>query len=161
MKRSELKVGDELYYARYRDWETAPHGGQKVVVLSTEPYRRLSVGYYGPDHKPWRPDPQGALVLVEIHNLTYRHQDVVSLASLKGPYGKVAAEVAARAKTRRDRERALEAKRHDQAAQQQAVIARAERAGVEARTWLHTSASEEYVMLKVDELDRLLDRLEG
>lgn len=150
MKRSELKVGDVLYYTRSRDWEDTAHGGHKATVVDTQSYRTFGRGYYyGPIPETWKPDPKGTGVLVDIHDGQSSYRDVVPLSSLKGPYDELAAHVAQRAEAKDAR-----------ASNRDTVLARAEKAGIKATRARQTTHPEEYVMLPVDELARILDRLE-
>ena len=87
MKRKDLKVGDELFYQKGKNWAPV-----KATVLATEPY----VG----ENVPWRPNnfwrvPRGINVLVSLDpenapSDLRREAGMVMLAvplvSLKGPW---------------------------------------------------------------------------
>jgi predicted trehalose synthase len=160
MKRTDLMVGEVLYHTRLRGWEDAAHSGHKATVVDTQPYRSLRQGYYGRDRKPWAPDPKGAGVLVDIDYGLGGVREVVSLATLKGPYEQVAAQVKEQAEARRARVQAANEARQAEASARDAMLARAEQAGIKASMVYEPAHRERYVMLPVKELARLLARLE-
>lgn len=128
MKRSELNVGDELYYAKPGDWHR-DYDGKKVVVLSVEPYRDRLGQDRGRGDRFLKVD-KGTGVLVEIHSKTTgRYRRVVQLAQLHGPYETVAAEVRARAEQRHARDVAIMADRVAFRSAADAVAWRAHEAG--------------------------------
>ena len=97
MKRSELKVGDELYYAAPRNWE-AGYDGKRVTVLATEPYKQPDI--WSRNGKPFQVST-GAGVYVRIHSKYGDNDTVVQLGHLRGPWGTISAEVEARQDAKR------------------------------------------------------------
>lgn len=97
MKRNELRVGEELYYARERDWATPEHGsgyGARVKVLAVVPWKHFPRSN---EEQKFGPCDSGNGVLVERAGGTWNHgkpyRDVVPLAHLKGGYDAINAEV--------------------------------------------------------------------
>lgn len=123
MKRTDLKTGDELYYAMPRTWDN-DYSGEKAVVLAVEPHE---ASRWGHGESRFHTVAKGTGVLVELHKgagVTIR--SVVSLAHLRGPYDTIAAEVKDRAKQRR-------AHAAEQMAARKAVKANAESVAKRAR----------------------------
>lgn len=152
MKRSELKVGDELYYAKPRDWDH-DHAGNKAVVLAVEPHMARDMHIRRGER--FVEIDKGNGVLVEIHESRFSpRRDVVSLAHLRGPYAAVAAEVKIRAEQRRDRVATIQAQQKAVKAAADAVAQRARDAGFEPYGVLPDGA---LIALKPSVLAALLD----
>jgi len=120
MKRTELVVGAELYYARERDWATPEYGsghGEMVKVLAVEPWEDRP--HYGMrDSRPMderlRACEKGNGVLVERQIGDWRsYRDIVFLAHLKGPYAATHATVSAWVRKRDEAKATAEDQRLD------------------------------------------------
>lgn len=156
MKRSEINVGDELYYDRRRDWETSAYG-QKAVIVDTAPYRiqKASWGWIRKD--TYSPNPKGNAVLVDLHSPGGKvARTAVPIAHLRGPYTETLAAVektAAQAKTAQ----AAESKaREDAWANASHVNDRARSAGI--RSDLHRDwSSAPQISVSVEDFAKLLD----
>lgn len=170
MKRSEIRVGDVLYYAKPSDWD---HGyidprGARVVVVSDRPHQRSTLYPY-----QLREISAGTGVLVDFVRdgaqdgpsvtASRSPRDVVQLAHLRGPYEQVAAEVEARK---------VKAREHAEAdrIQVQAVRAHVEGVIVKARSAADVAVADAThfgerrveharVSMRADDLVALLDRL--
>lgn len=158
MKRSELTVGAELYYAERYDWgNNHPADGTyagwrlgKATVLAVEPYAHETYGF----GRRIRQTGRGNGVLVEIAG----HQRLVQLANLRGPYEQTLAEV----KERYARDQELAARQQDvreqRTARVNAVVKRLTAAGApSAHRAGYDSGS---IVVLADELVALLDRLD-
>lgn len=138
MKRSEIKVGDELYYARGQDWRCPRYApepdGTRALVVELPDY--------------------GQRVVVELRGSRIR----VSPVLLRGPWAQVHGEVSAALADRAD-ERAAE--RDERAAavyRADVAVDRAKHLGFWAAVDL---TGEPRITLDVQEFMRLLDRLDG
>jgi hypothetical protein len=98
MKRSELKVGDELYWAKPHDWQK-DYTGKKVTVLHVEPYGRDEYGRRE-IRKEYSGKGNGVHVRVDHPGFNYG-EEVVRLGDLRGPYAATLAEVEARQDAKR------------------------------------------------------------
>lgn len=149
MKRTELTVGAELYYARPYEWKN-DRTGDRVVVVATEPHRQ----------RDWiiTEVPIGNGVLVNNPGKPERTV-VVPLGHLRGPYAEIKAEVEARAAERR-KLRAEEEERRDRRRDAAISIARRARDAGYA-TWLdQTPGQDLMIRLTPETLDRLLTAAE-
>lgn len=108
MKRSELVVGAELYYARERDWDSPAYSdgrGKKVTVVAIEPWINARQTWDRADRIRQCDKGNGVLVDGLIGWSETVERDVVSLAHLRGPYEATAAMVAEWCKLRDAKER--------------------------------------------------------
>jgi hypothetical protein len=151
MKRSELKVGAELAYIRYKNADPV-----KVVVAAVEPHEVNSWARRGESR--FRPCPKGNGVLIkrvrEFNDSEY--EDVVQLRQLIGPWAEVKAEHDAE----EVRKQAARQARADEigAADSRAsvVISRLAEAGIVATSMRKQHVDvEPLVVLKLDEAERL------
>ncbi len=147
MKRAELHVGDELFYATPYNWRQ--FRGTKAVVVAVEPYKANTFA-----RNPFLDTTSGPGVLVDLDYHAGPRRDVVSLAHLRGPYATVEAQMEAA----RERRVAEYRDAADQRAARQdaadAVVERAAAAGVRART----TQGGDLVELTPAALAALLDR---
>jgi hypothetical protein len=161
MKRSELQVGDILFYARPVNW-----GGShipataKVEVLAVEPHRRKEL-----NRREISQIDRGNGVLIAYVNSDCR-TDVVQLAHLRGPYDEVVAQVrrqAAVALAEREAARERAVQRRALAAENDtartAVTARAEAAGFIVRAD-YSDRVARIVSVDYETLAALLDRID-
>lgn len=93
MKRSEIHVGDELYYDSRRDWQTGLWGGgTKAVVVDTERYSVSRLSPWGMRTRvDYQQDPKGNAVLVDLHGVDVHgtpkvERKAVPIAHLHGPW---------------------------------------------------------------------------
>jgi hypothetical protein len=125
MKRTELKVGQELYLATRRDWESCDWG-RKVRVVDTAPWAapRTFTGWP-------RPTTGGMGVAVQYVQANGETGPifVTPLASLKGEYETVKAQVAARVAEKEADRRRLQAAQKDARDHKNALVERAEKLG--------------------------------
>ncbi len=170
MKRSELKVGDELYHARPDNWKR--HQGSRVVVLAVEPYDRPDS--WAVDRAPIQART-GNGVLVEFVREsgardgdtmpTRRKPEVVQLSHLRGPYAETAAQVAEAAEAANLARRAVADERDDIQRYVGSVVERAKDAGLTGvrsdTAWHVESRRAARITVRTDELADLLDRLDG
>lgn len=151
MKRSELKVGDELYHATPSDWK-ADRTGKKVTVLAVEPYVRSDWGTRGPYETS-----AGTGVLVEQSG---GYRNVVQLGHLRGPWLEVLAEVEPRQDANDRRRKEERTRRVDMAAGRDATIGRAKAAGY-GYAISYGPGSEARVVTTVETLGVMLDRIDA
>lgn len=104
MKRSELKVGDVLFFARKYEFDRGH--GNRAKVLSCEPHRKSD---YYPYDLLKTGKGSGVLVEMEASGSCGAHRAVVNLQQLHGPWDEVSkaqeekrAEAAAKARARDD-----------------------------------------------------------
>lgn len=163
MKRSEIHVGDVLYYAKPGDWDrnvAAPYKGNRVVVVSDKPHQ---LGSFHP-YRPYEV-ASGSGVLVDFVRETgaAARRDIVQLAHLRGPHDLIVAEVEVRRAAARERADADRTKVNAVRAYVEGVIlkaravadiavANATRFGVNRAEWAEVS-------MRADDLVALLDRL--
>jgi hypothetical protein len=168
MKRSELKVGDELYHARPADWRdgTAGFPGRRVRVLSVGPHRTLTYS-----NEPIKTNA-GNGVLVEVLDeqtgkpYTWRWGNtgyVVQLAHLRGPWAETLAAVERRrTENRAARDAATTAVRAVQAAAD-AAVDRARRDGIHSALNVTRHDAERLdwarVSISLDDLNAILEQL--
>lgn len=151
MKRTELHVGDVLYHAAPRTWNS-DYFGEKAVVVDVEPYK---VSRWGRGDDRYVKTDKGPGVLVELGPRGGRpYRAVVTLAHLRGPYEAVVAEVKARAEAQRARVAEQVAKRNAVKTGAGAVAERARNAGFAPYGVLQEGA---LIALAPDVLARLLD----
>ena len=158
MKRSELKVGDELYCDSPKNFQDA-RAGRKVTVLAIEPYGRR-VGYVPRGESQFIKIGKGSGVLVA-RGTDQEFRDVVQLGHLHGPYDEVAAEVA---KRRAEREAREQKERADRLAARNWAVALVNRAT--AMGFTGTSVHGYHgrtpgVTMGSDTFERLLNAIEG
>lgn len=162
MKRSDIKVGDELYYDSGQDWRLPKHSlrptGQKAIVVDLGPFRILRERW-GLRGDPWVKDPTGTAVLADLHREGWApKRDAVPTAHLRGPWSTVLAEISAALADRAD-ERAA------QRDERKAAVHRADMAverGKQLGFWASVDLTgEPRITLDVQEFMRLLDRLDG
>jgi hypothetical protein len=154
VKRSDLTVGAEVYYAKPSDWDG--NRGCKAIVLATEPHgtRRFERG-----DARFYPNGRGAGVLVELHKPGWDpRRDVVPLGHLRGPYAETAAVVEEQAARHRDYLIQQEAKRKAIRASADAVASRAREAGFRVHGVLQGG---DLIAIRPDVLATMLDRIEG
>jgi hypothetical protein len=84
MKRSELKVGDVLFFARKYEFDRGQ--GSRVKVLSCEPHRRND---YYPHNLLETGNGSGVLVETEAVGSCRARRIVVNLQQLRGPWDEV------------------------------------------------------------------------
>lgn len=158
MKRSELNVGDELYWAKPGDW-THDYIGKKVTVLHVEPYGRSHYSHRGTlraEH-----DGKGNGVHVQVHNPGFgSREDVVQLGHLRGPYAATLAEVEAQIDAKDKARREATAHRIDLAATRNAMTRRAHDAGYRFGG-MYGPDAETMVATNVETLGAMLDRIEA
>lgn len=153
MKRSDLKVGDELYYARPGEW-TDLRLGDKVTVVAVEPYQEIRSTWGMRRSEPYKQVPSGNGVLVEGPSWGGDlAKIVVQLGHLRGPYAETAAKVEA---LRAEADAATKAAREARAAHSRALGALERRA--EAAGYLVSADRDgNYMLVKPDVLAALLD----
>lgn len=162
MKRKDLKVGDELYFANPYEWDHnvvpddderfSRHDLGRVTVLAVEPYADRSGAWSR--HTDYQPTARGNGVLVEKKG----RRRVVQLAYLRGPWESTLAEVEARAKEDREASRQAEAERDARRDATTAVTRRAADAGFSVEPY--TRHGEAQLLISAADLTRLLDRLD-
>jgi hypothetical protein len=152
VKRSELKVGDELYHAKPYDW-THTNDGARVVVLSVDPVRRRD---WGRREITAATSGNGVYVRVITPGFTDR-EDVVRIQDLRGPYEATLSEVRARQKHNQEQAREDEQRAAARSAQTDAVVARARAKGATSAERVYASPGQ--VTIGVEDLAALLDRL--
>lgn len=154
MRRGELKVGDELYWATPSDW-SHNYTGRKVTVLHVEAYSR---NY---SHKIQATyDGKGGGVHVTVHQPgSSNREDVVRLGDLRGPWETTLAAVEERQKRNREQARQDGERAATRVALSSAVAARAVAEGA-------ASARRDYnspggIWIRAEDLGALLDRIEA
>lgn len=163
MKRSELKVGDELYHATAAEWKTGS-AGAKVKVLAVEPYTYTRHGIGFSQAEPGRP----GRVLVEMARWGEPGEYLVRLCDLHGPWDKINAQVEEQQCEKRqalaDAEAAREARRQlraEESTTRDAAIERAAGMGFKTTTirgWADPSSTA--VVLDMTVLTEMLDRIQ-
>lgn len=156
MKRSELKVGDELYWAKPYDWKH-DHTGKKVTVLHVEPYGRAEYGRR--EIRPER-DGKGSGVHVEVNGFGVRDwKDVVRLGDLRGPWETTRDAVEARVEAKRQHENDERVRRNAERQTRTAIVDRAKATGY-GFALVAGDRMEGRVMTTVETLGLMLDRIE-
>lgn len=163
MKRSELKVGDEIYYCPSQDWRVDNSRAEKVVVVDTAGYRTLDRWHRKrvQNGETWEQARSGPLVLVDRHS---RYDDdavtrtVLPLAHLRGPWVELSEQAAKAQAARRERRQAAEDAARNLAEKREAVLERAREAGVKARAAYDGTGD---VAVSVEELERLLNLMQA
>lgn len=147
MKRSELNVGDELFYAR--KWEWGQHEGTKVRVLSTEPYGR---DY---DHRKV-PRKSGTGVLVSPVDVNGKKQwdEIVQLSQLRGQWADVEP---VQAKLRAERQAALAKQREAREAREERLRGLQVRLAGAGYPCFIDDYHEHAITFEPDVLERMLD----
>lgn len=88
MKRSDLKVGEKLFYTTSNDWRTPRYSsnGVEVTVVSVEPHLKTRSLGYGKSRIEKCSGGYGVLVK-KINGMTGEEfEDVVKLTHLRGPW---------------------------------------------------------------------------
>lgn len=159
MKRSELTVGAELFYAEPSAWKDnqvpAGDGGYrlgKAKVLAIEPY---AYNAWRPRGQEIEPASKGSGVLVEIAG----HRRVVQLGHLRGPWEATLAEVKERHARDLERMARHQDEREQRAIQINAVVQRLADAG--ATSAHRTGYDSGSITVRAEELTALLDRLDA
>lgn len=152
MKRSDLKVGDELFYAKPYEWSR--HCGSKTTVLAVEPY---GTHKFARGDARFHPSGKGGGVLVEIHQVGFGpRKDVVPLGHLRGLYATVAAEMKVKREALAVKRMAAHDEREAIRANADAVADRARVAGVEV---FGVQQGGDLIALTPAALAALLDRI--
>lgn len=152
MKRSEIHVGDTLYYDRSTNWQTYTGDARKAVVIDNEAYT-ITRRAWGKD--TYHKDPRGKAVLVQIDG--YAEPTAVPTTHLRGPYEATKAEAEKVAEARRQ-ERAAESKKTvDAWAAGKAIEDRAKAAGVNATVTRIQYVDGPMMVLSPADLTKLLD----
>jgi hypothetical protein len=156
MKRSELNVGDELYYADRYTW-AHDHLGARVTVVAIEPYVINSW-----DHQIVKGPGSGVLVDVH-HDQRPQTQTVVQLHNLRGPYREIMAEVETRRTVAREQVDGRLAARAEREARSAEVAEHACRLGLDAEQYNNLYAASNApakVLIAADALEGLLQMAE-
>lgn len=157
MKRSELKVGDELYHARPHEWKN-DRDGDHVTVLAVEPYKNTASEWSVPNFTKVESGP-GVLVTLRRSYAVAPRKAIVQLGHLRGPYAQIKAEVEKRqAERRAERDRAADARNSERAEANQAVH-RLTQAGFQAH-W-EVDRVGYYVRMSTATLNKLLDAIQA
>lgn len=155
MKRADLKVGAELFYARRWEWQA--NQGYRATVLAVEPYERnRSVRR---SEKLFRPATKGQGVHVRIHTddpYNPDRDDVVPLSTLRGPWAEVSAEITERRKTADEDLQKHRAERESKVARRNEMIRELAVLGVEARK---PYLPYEDLILTIDQVETLVTML--
>jgi 16S rRNA A1518/A1519 N6-dimethyltransferase RsmA/KsgA/DIM1 with predicted DNA glycosylase/AP lyase activity len=152
MKRSDIHVGDELYYDRSTAWQLYAHGGQKAIVVNAEPHT-ITRRTWGKD--TYYPDPKGKAVLVRIDD--YKEPTPVLTAHLRGPYEPTAKLVAETSAAEAERRNAESKKTQDVWANAKAVEERATAAGIDTKARRIEFEDGPMMTLTPADLTKLLD----
>lgn len=156
MKRSELKEGQELYYAKPYEWSRNIQGERVKVVTTASVRRSRSVGGVFSEIIPAAPG-SGVHVRFLRSDGGPEREDVVLVQHLRGPYAKVKAQVDAKRQAGRDAQRQIDDQRKNDI---RAAAAAALRAVAEGASSAHRDFTlGTYVTMSADDLAGLLDRL--
>lgn len=157
MKRSELNVGDELYYAQPRDWADM-RIGVRVVVVSTKPHKSAT-GWSRAT--PFKETVTGSGVLVDIFRpgLSPR-RSCVQLGHLRGPFAEVEADVRRQREERFAADKAADLLRDKRRSVAVEACARAARAGY-ADALPYDTRFDFKIVLSPETLNSLLDVAES
>jgi hypothetical protein len=158
VKRSELNVGDELYYARSTNWEDRSAYGQRAVVVDAGCWER-PIRHWGFDNNP-RPASKGNGVLVDLYSdgRAKPWREVVTLGQLKGPWLEVKTRVDKAEAQRREREAADRAEQDTEWTAARSAADRARRLG------FAQIVAQQYptrITILAADLEVLLDAYEG
>lgn len=156
MKRSDIHVGDELFYARSNAWQKYGDGC-KAVVVDTQPYSITRVTY-GSDY--YRPDANGKAVLVDLydsHVSDKPRRTAVPTAHLRGPYEATKAEADRLASADREQSRAESQRAQEAWTEAKTIEESAQAAGIDARAHHLPSYDGPQFVLTPADMAKLLD----
>lgn len=152
MKRSDLKVGDEVYYSRHRDWAVGVGPAAKAVVVDVGCWR--SPDTWSRDRAP---RTGGTGVLCDVQHQYGTHREAVPLSHLRGPWAETLVAVEAAERNRRARENAKRTAEGEAVAAAQHAVGRAHRLGL---TGVSASGWGEPITVSLPDLLALLDAYE-
>lgn len=134
MKRSELNVGDEVYYDRSTNWMTSAGGGRKAVIVDTKPYKVRKSRFGFRYDSTYAEDPKGNCVLADVTGWNGNtERTAVPVSHLRGPFEATKAEVEKATAEQREREKADSQRTVNAWAEAKAVEDLARAHGIEAR----------------------------
>lgn len=153
MKRHEIAVGAELFWAECRGWQSRPSFGRRVVVADNSCYRWP---WYEGQATPPEIVKKSVGVLVDYYapGMDEPTRRVVTLGRLRGPYQRVLAEVQRAEAARREQEEEYWADVRRRRAAQLNILDRAAALGFDVR---EVGFSIDLVAIPTEQLTQLLD----
>lgn len=168
MKRKDINVGDELFYARPGDWnyDKGSYPAERVRVVSVSPYHQTDFGR--------GPMPGGNGVLVEVLDVEtgkpgepYRwgnNRYAVNIMFLRGPYAETAAMLAARREEKSAARRGISERRKAVSAAVATVVNRARLDGWssvhDVTSWEATEVRNARVSISLADFERMLNKID-